>query len=138
MTDGQRFYSVPVLRTFTRQDVLDGKVVKLNPALITITDGLVGEVAPKVLQEQVLTQVKLLLKHKIRTFHVDLNFEDYSGFGQRRPDINTPVFTPDFLAQLDEQIRAGGGFLNLHLLTDRPIVTCVALRVFRWARFAFS
>jgi hypothetical protein len=37
MTDAQRFYSQPAPRPITRQDVLDGRIIKLNPALITIT-----------------------------------------------------------------------------------------------------
>jgi pentose-5-phosphate-3-epimerase len=120
-TDRQRFYSARTLPAFTRQDVLDGNVVRLNPALITIIDGLVKKLPPETLQERVLVQVELLLRHgKIHTFHVDVNFEDYGGFGARRPDINTTIFTPDFLARLDECVQSSGAFLNLHLLTDRP------------------
>ena len=120
-TDRQRFYSTRTLPAFTRQDVLDGKVVKLNPALITIADGLVEKLPPRTLQERVLAQVELLLSHgKVRTFHVDVNFEDYGGFGAKRPDINTTVFTPNFLAKLDACVQAEGAFLNLHVLTDHP------------------
>jgi pentose-5-phosphate-3-epimerase len=121
LTDRQRFYSARTPPSFTQQDVLAGKVIKLNPALITVTDGLVGKMEPEALQERVLAQVELLLSHgKVRTFHVDVNFEDYGGFGAKRPDINTTIFTPDFLARLSEHVQAAGAFLNLHLLTDRP------------------
>jgi pentose-5-phosphate-3-epimerase len=120
-TDGRRFYSVSSLPNATRQGILDGDVVKLNPALITITDGLVGQMAPEVLHGRVRSQVELLLNQgKIRTFHVDVNFEDYGGFGPQRPNVNTAVFTPEFLAQLNTRVQAQGAFLNLHLLTDQP------------------
>lgn len=121
LTDRQHFYTSRTPPAFTQQDVLDGKAVKLNPALITIADGLVGKVEPETLQKRVLAQVELLLDHgKVRTFHVDVNFEDYGGFGAKRPDINSTIFTPDFLAKLDERVQAAGAFLNLHLLTDHP------------------
>lgn len=121
LTDRQRFYTTRMPPAFTRRDVQDGKVIKLNPALITITDGLVGKMEPETLQERVLAQVKLLLSHgKVRTFHVDVNFADYDGFGPKRPDINTTIFTPNFLAKLNERVQAAGAFLNLHLLTDHP------------------
>lgn len=37
-----------------------------------------------------------------------------------RPDINTKVFTPAFLASLNDLVQSKGAFLNLHLLTDHP------------------
>jgi pentose-5-phosphate-3-epimerase len=121
--DGRRFYSVSTLPHATRRGILDGAIVKLNPALITITDGLVEQMAPEVLQGRVRAQVELLLNQgKVRTFHVDVNFADYGGFGPQRPEINTAVFTPEFLARLNARVRAQDAFLNLHLLTDRPHV----------------
>jgi hypothetical protein len=36
ITDGQRFYSQAAPRPVTRQDVLDGRIIKLNPAVITM------------------------------------------------------------------------------------------------------
>jgi 3-methyladenine DNA glycosylase AlkD len=106
LTAAQRFYSHPAPRPYTRQDLLDGHVIKLNPALITITDGLVSTTDPLVLQQQVYTDVQNLLAHAIRTFHVDVNFPDYQGFGPTRPDINTAVFTPAFVARLNKLVRA--------------------------------
>jgi pentose-5-phosphate-3-epimerase len=121
--DGRRFYGVSTLPNVTPQGVLDGDVVKLNPALITITDGLVEQLAPQVLQGRVRAQVELLLAQgKVRTFHVDVNCADYGGFGPRRPEVNTAVFTPEFLARLNAHVQTQGAFLNLHLLTDRPHV----------------
>jgi len=120
LTAAQRFYSHPAPRPFTRQDVLDGLVIKLNPALITITDGLVSTTNPLVLQQQVYAHVQDLLAHSIRTFHLDINFPDYQGFGPSRPDINTAVFTPAFVARLNDMVRSHQAFLNLHLLTAEP------------------
>ncbi len=119
-TEMQIFYSTSSPVSFTEHDVLEGRVIKLNPALITITDGLVQTTSPKILQQRVRDQVTQLLRHKIRTFHVDINFEDYRGFGSNRPEINTSVFTPSFLENLNEVVRSYSGFLNLHLLTDFP------------------
>jgi pentose-5-phosphate-3-epimerase len=120
MTAQRSFYSQSVLTTFTYDEVATGQVIKINPALITITDGLLATRSVAELQELILGQVDGLLRHKVRTFHVDINFPDYSGYGPKRPDINTRIFSPAFLADLNERVRAGGGFLNLHLLTDTP------------------
>jgi pentose-5-phosphate-3-epimerase len=114
------FYSQSALHSFSRDDVLAGQVIRINPALITITDGLVETTAPAALQERIQARVDALLHHKVRTFHVDVNFPDYSGYGPKRPDINTDVFSPAFLADLNALVRAGGGFLNVHVLTDAP------------------
>ena len=120
MTEGRRFYSQSALTSFTRQDILEGRVIKINPALITITDGLVESTPPETLQPLVETYVGDLLDFNVRTFHVDINFPDYSSFGPVGPDINTKVFTPAFLACLNDLVRSRGAFLNLHLLTDHP------------------
>lgn len=102
-------------------DVFGGEVVKINPALITITDGLVATTPPETLRRRVRKQVSELLEsEKVRTFHLDVNFEDYGGFGRDKPDINTSVFTPNFVSELNELVRSRGAFLNLHLLTDHP------------------
>jgi pentose-5-phosphate-3-epimerase len=114
------FYSQSALQSFSRDDVLAGRVIRINPALITITDGLVDTTTPAALQEQIRARVDELLRHKVRTFHVDVNFPDYSGYGPKRPDINTGIFSPAFLADLNALVRAGDGFLNLHVLTDAP------------------
>ena len=116
----QQFYGQSALRSFTRQDILDGRVIKINPALITVTDGLISSTPPGVLQQRVEEQTHHLLAHGIRTFHVDLNFPDYSGFAQSKPDMNTAVFTPDFVEHLNRGVVSAGAFLNVHLLTDAP------------------
>ncbi len=120
-TPGQEFYSSKAAEGFTRQDVLNGQVIKINPALITIIDGLVDKVAPDQLQRQVTERVEQLLAHRIQSFHVDVNYEDYGGFGSTRPDLNQVVFTPQFLQSLNQLIQAQGAYLNLHLLTDFPL-----------------
>lgn len=119
-TAAQTFYGVSSLHDFTREDVLAGSVIKINPALVTLTDGLLGKMEPQALQQRIWEQVNDLLAYRIRTFHVDLNFDDYRGFGRERPANNLAVFTPPFLESLNTLIRSVGGFLNLHLLTDAP------------------
>jgi pentose-5-phosphate-3-epimerase len=119
-TAAQAFYGTSTLQHATREQVFAGQVIKINPALVTLTDGLIEQVDPQTLQQQVWEQVVELLAHKIRTFHVDLNFDDYTGFGQARPQSNLAVFTPAFLERLSLLIASSGGFLNLHLLTDFP------------------
>lgn len=119
-TSGQRFYSQSKLGTFTVQDVLRGRVIKINPALIAITDGQVNKVTPDKLQHQVRAHVRQLLAHGLKTFHVDVNFEDYSGYATLRPDLNGAIFTPLFLQGLKRLVHEHGGYLNLHLLTDFP------------------
>lgn len=115
------FYGTPARPPYARADVLAGRVVKVNPALITLTDGLVATTPPEELRARVRKQVAGLLRHGVRTFHVDVNFADYGGFASRAPDLNAGVFTPGFLAGLQDRLRAAGAFLNLHLLTDRPL-----------------
>lgn len=119
-TPAQAFYGISTLHDGIREDVLAGRVIKLNPALVTLTDGLIDQMKPEVLQQQIWEQVVDLLSYKIRTFHVDLNFEDYRGFGNERPQGNLSVFTPAYLERLNDRIRSSGGFLNLHLLTSDP------------------
>ncbi len=120
-TQAQRFYGTPPVRPAERGDILGGRIVKINPALITITDGLVATTPPEILRRQVRRRVRELLEGgKVRTFHLDVNYEDYGGFGRRKPDINTTVFTPDFVAELSELARPRGAFVNLHLLTNFP------------------
>jgi hypothetical protein len=62
-TAAQHFYSHPAARPFICQDLLDGRVIKLNPALITITGGLVSTTDPLVLQQLVSAHVQGLLAH---------------------------------------------------------------------------
>lgn len=120
-TKAQRFYEETSLDNFTREDVLGGNIVKINPALITITDGLIGKVEERELQDKVRENTLRLLNGKVRTFHADINFDDYKGFGARRPDMNYGVFTPAYLRRLNNEIRSLNGFLNTHLLTNSPL-----------------
>ncbi len=121
LLSNQQFYGHSALKTaYTREDVLDGHVVKINPALITITDGLVNSVPVDQLQRKIYEHVAYLRVHGVHTFHIDINFEDYRGYSQSRPDMNARVFTPDFLRDLNKCAQAAGAFLNLHLLTNFP------------------
>ncbi|HLO13514.1 MAG TPA: hypothetical protein VK206_01705 [Anaerolineales bacterium] len=79
-----------------------------------------NKVAPEKLQHQVDVHVRQLLAYGIKTFHADVNFEDYSGYGTLRPDLNGTIFTPLFLQRLKRLVHGHGGYLNLHLLTDFP------------------
>jgi pentose-5-phosphate-3-epimerase len=119
-TAAQVFYGTTSLRGCTREDVLAGRAIKINPALVTLTDGQIDQVAPVVLQQRIWEHVVDLLAFKIRTFHVDLNFHDYSGYGDERPQSNLAIFTPAFLERLNALMTSSGAFLNLHLLTDFP------------------
>ena len=120
-TARQDFYSKISPAAFTRQNILAGGAIKINPALIVMVDALTNQVTPAVLQQRVKSAVVFLLQHKIRTFHLDLNFDDYSGFKANQPPANTAVFTPVFIEDLNGIVRANNGFLNLHLLTDDPL-----------------
>jgi len=108
-TAAQAFYGTSTLQHATREQVLVGQVIKINPALVTLTDGLIEQVDPQTLQQQVWEQVVELLAYKICTFHVDLNFDDYTGFGQARPQSNLTVFMPAFLERLSLLVASHGG-----------------------------
>ena len=108
--------------------MLAGWIVKINPALITITDGRVAETSPAELQRMVGNRVADLLDHGVHTFHVDVNFDDYSHFAATPPDVNADVFSPPFLADLNRMVRDRGAFLNLHVLTDDPSARLQAMR----------
>jgi len=118
MTEGQKFYSTSTLACpYTLDDVLAGRVIRLSPALITITDGRMSH-PPYELHVEVLECVTALVEHGVRSFHVDINFDDYSGFGTTGPDRNASVFTPEFVADLNQRVQSQDAFLTLHLLTD--------------------
>jgi pentose-5-phosphate-3-epimerase len=120
-TNGQEFYSSSVLaQPFTREDVLAGRVIRISPALITITDGRMGTTPPDDLRREVCQHVNHLLDHGVRSFHIDINFDDYSGFGSSGPDHNAALFTPDFVQRITQMAQERGGFITLHLLTDHP------------------
>jgi pentose-5-phosphate-3-epimerase len=109
------------LSGYAKQDVLTGRVIRINPALITLSDGLIGTTPPQVLQEAVIEQVTALLGSKLFTFHVDVNFADYSGYPSQKPAINTAIFAPSFVRELNDLLRSQGCYLNLHLLSDHPL-----------------
>ncbi|CUH94567.1 hypothetical protein P22_0633 [Propionispora sp. 2/2-37] len=117
----QDFYTVSPLPV-TAEHVLAGRIVRINPALVTLLDGRLDTTPVRQLQDEVFLQVrKLLQQKKIKTFHVDINVSDYSGFGNNRPGDNTAVFDPDFLAELNREIRRCDGYLNVHFLTNDPL-----------------
>jgi pentose-5-phosphate-3-epimerase len=122
MTPVRVFYSQSTLQPpYTRADVRAGRVIRVSPALIAITDGRVETESPEDLRSDVLAETTELLSHKaVRSLHVDVNFEDYSGFSEQQPDLNAGVFTPDFVDELNSIARAYEAFITLHLLTDFP------------------
>lgn len=120
-TPGQSFYSTdPTTQPYTRADVLAGRVIRLSPALITITDGRVGRESPDTLQRETLARVADLLAAGVRSLHVDVNYPDYGGFGDSGPDVNTAIFTPEFVAALVVRAAQDDAFVTLHLLTADP------------------
>jgi pentose-5-phosphate-3-epimerase len=121
ITVRQAFYSQSALPLTSKKAVLDGRVIKINPALITLTDGKIKSIDPSDLQAWVYQQVKKLLQSKIFSVHVDVNYPDYRGYPIDKPDINTDAFSPAFVGTLNDLLRSQGKFLNLHLLTDHPL-----------------
>ncbi len=120
-TPASRFYSTSLLAApFDRADVLAGRVIRISPALITITDGRIGTASPDALRRDVLDHVDALLAGGIRSLHVDVNFDDYGGFDTGGPDRNAAVFTPAFVAELVDLAGSYGGAVTLHLLSDQP------------------
>lgn len=111
---------------FTLKHVLAGHVVHINPALITLTDGIPAGTPPAVGQQRVLDAVQRLIAPdrrypaRLRTVHADINFPDYSGYGEPRPIMNDDIFSCAFLHDLARTLRAANCFLNIHLLTDDP------------------
>lgn len=116
------YYSTSLRSACTREDVLAGRVIRISPALITITDGRMTTTPPDDLLDEVCDQVEALLDHGVSSFHVDINFDDYSGFGSSGPDQNAALFTPEFVSDLNQIVQARGGYITLHLLTDYPDV----------------
>ncbi len=122
MTEGQRFYSTTARSDpYTRADVLAGRVIRISPALITIMDGHAAADVPDVLRGDILARVNDLLRGGVRSLHVDVNFEDYSGYGEPAPPPSAHIFTPDFVMELAHIARAFTAFVTLHLLTDYPM-----------------
>jgi pentose-5-phosphate-3-epimerase len=116
-TQAQHFYGT-VSHDFSRQDILDGRIIFINPALITLVEGTSTQEPPRVLQEKVSQAVEALVKAGVRTFHMDINYADYSGFGGDKPVMNDGVFSPGYVSELTSLLRPYKAFLNVHLLTD--------------------
>lgn len=102
----------------TRADVLSGRVIRINPALITLVDGRIRTTGAAELQQMVLAQADALLELGLQTLHVDINFPDYGGFGDPRPDMTDAIFTPEWVTELTRRAVQHGAYVNIHLLTD--------------------
>jgi len=117
----QIFYSESSFKSFIKSDIANGKIVKINPAIITILDRIGNIKDTALIQKQVLDEIDLLLKQrKIHTLHVDINFDDYDNFGSNSPVLNFHFFTPDFIERLNHLVMFYGAYLNVHLLTNYP------------------
>ncbi|MBN2503389.1 MAG: hypothetical protein JXB38_21615, partial [Anaerolineales bacterium] len=114
------FYHTSTLSNPTRAQILAGEAIKINPALVTLVDGQLEKQPLRELQAGIHAQVSALLDHKVRTFHIDINYPEYGGFGGNGPEINTMVFTPAFVAELNKLVQTADAYLNLHLLTTFP------------------
>lgn len=120
-SEAQEFYSLPSLPP-TTENILSGRIVKINPALVTILDGLIDEISIEILQDKVWNSViSLMIHNRVFTFHLDINLVDYGGFGPNQPKVNTNIFTPFFLKKLNSEIRRRNCHLNVHFLTDYPL-----------------
>lgn len=87
-TKRQLFYGQSSLKFYNREDIINGRVIKINPAIITILDKLDKSLDIDLIQEKVLTEVEILLKKgNIYTIHVDINFKDYNNFGNNGPAV---------------------------------------------------
>lgn len=120
-TKRQLFYSESSLGAFTKSNISNGDVIKINPAIITILDkiGNLRDVA--LTQRMVLDEIECLLKHKkVHTLHVDINFNDYRTFGKNGPVSNSHIFTPKFIEKVNHLAMSNGANINIHLLTSCP------------------
>jgi hypothetical protein len=106
--------------TLIRDDSTSDRAVYINPALIAILDRRIATTSIEALQADVTSRVRELLDHRVRTFHIDVNFPDYAGFGLRAPFMNASVFTPAFVTALSAFARTRGALVDLHLLTGQP------------------
>ncbi len=116
----REYYHASTLLNPTREQILAGDIIKINPALITLIDGLVGQKPVGELQALIFDQVSTLLAHKIRTFHVDVIYPEYRSVIGKQANTTSMIFTADFVTQLNRFVRAKDGFINLHLVTTFP------------------
>jgi pentose-5-phosphate-3-epimerase len=133
----QHFYGI-FRRDYSRQDILDGRVVLINPALITLIEGAAEHDLPRTLQGKVSQAVAELARSGVRTFHMDINYADYRGFGGARPVMNDQVFSPAFVSELARLLRPYEAFLNVHLLTGQLRDRLVPLRHARAGAICFQ
>lgn len=113
------FYHNSSLKFFSKEDILRGNVIKINPALITILDSIDKSFPIAYTQQKVLCIVKdLISEGNIHTLHIDINFDDYKHFGIHPPSVNSHIFTPEFLEKLYDLSTPYDVLLNVHLLTN--------------------
>lgn len=109
MSDSAAYYrQSPRRQAFHREDVLAGRVIRINPALITLLDGQNGAMPSWIATQHVLTRANHPLQHKIETVHVDIVYPDFGG----APPTDH-IFTLGFVITM----AALGVHINLHLLT---------------------
>lgn len=113
------FYHKSSLKFFSKEDIVRGTVIKINPALITILDNIDRFSPIAYAQQKVLCIVKdLISEGNIHTLHIDINFDDYKHFGIHPPSANSHIFTPKFLEKLYDLSTPHDVLLNVHLLTN--------------------
>ncbi len=135
----ETFYHKSSLKNFSKDDIVKGTVIKINPALITILDtiGKLENIAYT--QQKILNIVKDLIRHgNIHTLHIDINFADYQHFGIHPPSINSHIFTPEFLEKLYELATPHSVLLNVHLLTNHIEEHLLAMKHIRLGAVCFQ
>lgn len=138
-TKRQLFYSESSFKSFIKSDIVNGKVIKINPAIITILDRIGDIINTELTQKKVLDEIDFLLKQrKIYTLHVDINFADYENFGINGPTCNSHIFTPDFIERLNKLVMFYGAYINVHLLTNYPQMHIEELKHIRIGAICFQ
>lgn len=138
-TKRQLFYGQSSLKFYNREDIINGRVIKINPAIITILDKLHKSLDIDLIQEKVLVEVETLLKTgNIYTIHVDINFKDYNNFGNNGPAVNSHIFNVNFLERLSKLTESYSVFLNIHLLTDYPKVHIMDIKHIKIGAICFQ
>lgn len=64
-----------------------------------------------------MAAARALMKHRIRTVHVDVNCGDYGGFDVPPPRTDS-IFSPGWVSELVTLAAGHDAYVNLHLLTD--------------------
>lgn len=94
-----------------------GSTITLNPALITLLDGRDTALPLALRQQRVMDSARALVKHGIRTLHVDVICGDYGGFDVPPPRTDA-IFSPTWVTELVWMAAEYEAFVNVHLLTD--------------------